>query len=82
MICSFADVVALSPHPFCRPVINESGPLVIKGGRHFIISSKRAKSVTSSSTAVNSSFIANDCFISEGSNFQIISGPNGAVTMT
>ena len=77
MLCSFADLVALSPHPFCRPILHESGPIVIKDGRHFIVSAKRANSANSNSLQPCSSFVSNDCYIDEGSKFQIISGPNG-----
>ena len=32
MLTSFADLVALSPHPFVRPVLSEGGPTVVQAG--------------------------------------------------
>jgi len=32
MLISFADVVALCPHPYVRPVFTTFGPTVIKAG--------------------------------------------------
>ena len=71
MLASFADLVALNPHPFTRPVLCEEGPLVIKAGRHVVVSSLPQQQLTSS-------FVPNDLFISSLDNMQIISGPNGS----
>src|SRR5688572_30258484 len=71
MLSSFADLVALNPHPFSRPVLKADGPLVIKAGRHPVISSLAVQQLTSS-------FVANDLFMSPLDNMHIITGPNGA----
>jgi DNA mismatch repair protein MSH4 len=72
MLTSFADLVALCPHPYTRPIITEDGPLVIKSGRHCIISKLGRQQLFSSS------FVANDTFLSPLENFQIITGSNGS----
>ena len=37
MIFGFADLVTLSPLPFCRPEVTADGPMTIRGGRHAIV---------------------------------------------
>jgi hypothetical protein len=37
MLASFADLVAMSPHPHCRPDIMGNGPLVIKAGMCIVL---------------------------------------------
>ena len=74
MLASFVDLVAMSPHPYSRPLLasSESGsPLVIKSGRHPVISSQCVHQLTST-------FVSNDLFMSSGSNMHIITGPNGS----
>jgi DNA mismatch repair protein MSH4 len=71
MLSSFAEVVSNSPHPFVRPNISNEGPLVIKAGRHPVISSI-------SSQQLCSSFVSNDTFLGEIANMQVITGPNGS----
>lgn len=71
MLSAFADLVALSPHTFTRPQLQTEGPLVVKEGRHPVISTLRAHTFASS-------FVANDAFISPLENVHIITGPNGS----
>lgn len=71
MLCSFADVVSLSPHTFVRPVLQYEGPLVVKEGYHPVI-------VNMSIQQMKSSFVPNDFFMSPLDNMRIISGPNGS----
>lgn len=71
MLSSFADLVALSPHPYTRPVLCAEGPLVVKAGRHPVISTLPLQQLASS-------FVANDLFLSPLENVHIITGPNGA----
>lgn len=37
VIFSFADLVTLSPLPFCRPELAMDGPMSIRSGRHAIV---------------------------------------------
>eukprot|EP01038_Epipyxis_sp_PR26KG_P013442 gene13442-18022_t len=71
MLTSFVEVVAQSLHPFSRPILYNDSPLVIKSGRHPVIS-------TLSVHQLESSFVANDLFISPIDNFHVITGPNGS----
>ena len=71
MLSSFADLVALSPHPFSRPVINADGPVVVKAGRHPVICSLPLQQMASS-------FVANDLFLSPLENLHVVTGPNGS----
>lgn len=71
MLLSFADLVALNPHPFSRPILNDEGPMVIKAGRHPVVSSLPQQQMSSS-------FVPNDLFISSLDNMHIVSGPNGS----
>ena len=71
MLTSFADLVALSPHPFTRPVIKADGPIVVKAGRHPVICTLHIQQLSSS-------FVANDLFLSPLENLHVITGPNGA----
>lgn len=71
MLTSFADLVALSPHPFTRPVMASDGPLVVQAGRHPVVSTLPLQQLASS-------FVANDLFLSPLENEHIITGPNGA----
>ena len=76
MLSSFADLVALNPHPFVRPVISQDGgPMVIKGGRHPVIASLPQQQLCSS-------FVPNDLFFTALDNMHIVSGPNGAGKVT
>ena len=67
---SFADLVALSPHPYHKPVLKSDGPLVIKSGRHPVISTIQQ----------STSYVCNDCFLGPPPmpNFLVVSGPNGS----
>lgn len=71
MLSSFADLVALSPHPYMRPVLCAEGPLVVKAGRHPVVSTLPLQQLASS-------FVANELFLSPLENVHIITGPNGA----
>lgn len=75
MLSSFVDMVALSPHPYTRPVVTApetQSPLVIKSGRHPVICSQSVQQLTST-------FVSNDLFMNPGSvNMHIITGPNGS----
>lgn len=71
MLASFADLVALSPHPYTRPILQPDGPLVVKAGRHPVISTLPQQQLASS-------FVANDLFLSPLENLHIITGPNGS----
>ena len=71
MLVSFADLVALTPHVYTRPLLNLDGPLVIQAGRHPVISTLPLQQMTSS-------FVANDLFISPLENLHLITGPNGS----
>lgn len=68
MLVGFADLVALSSTSFTRPTLKLSGPMVIRKGRHPIVEKVQKLQ----------SFIENDTFLSTASNFQIITGCNGA----
>lgn len=68
MLLGFADLVALSDAPFTRPVLKQSGPMVIRRGRHPIV--EKVQKIQP--------FVENDTFLSAASNFQIITGCNGA----
>ena len=70
MLASFADVVALSPHPHSRPVLLPAGPLVIKAGRHAVLGAQNSQCRTES-------FVENDTYLDRASNVQIVTGPNG-----
>jgi DNA mismatch repair protein MSH4 len=85
MLVSFADLVALDLNVFSRPALSESGPIVIKGGRHPIICSLpnvHHQHASASSQQLqaggSSSFVPNDVFLNPAENFCIITGPNGA----
>jgi DNA mismatch repair protein MSH4 len=70
MLISFAELAFFSPLPHCRPALT-SGSLVIKQGRHPIISGGSAVS--------NRPFVSNDTFLSPVDTLmQIVTGPNGA----
>lgn len=71
MLTSFADLVALSPHPYTRPMIHADGPIVVKAGRHPVVSTLSLQQLTSS-------FVANDLFMSPLENLHVVTGPNGA----
>ena len=73
MICSFADLVALSNDSFVRPELTQEGDLKIKGGRH--LATSRLQAFTSRGEG---SFVPNDCVISEDAKFIIVTGPNGS----
>jgi DNA mismatch repair ATPase MutS len=119
MLAAFADLVALSPQKYTRPVLVDdpsaavenghlpiagraaessrsgtsanasargatSHPLVIKAGRHPIISSLRQEGGAtgshgnSGSGGGGSGFVPNDCFLGPLDNVQVITGPNGS----
>lgn len=69
MLCSFADLVALSPLPFTRPLLKTDGPLVVHSGRHPVVS-----------VLQKTGFVANDCFLGEPPHpsMLVVSGPNGS----
>jgi DNA mismatch repair protein MSH4 len=69
MIQSFATLIAYTPHPYTRPKIQTSGPLVISAGRHPIISMLPSQS---------SSFVGNDTYLDKSDNMLIITGANGS----
>jgi DNA mismatch repair ATPase MutS len=70
MLISIAELAFFSPLPYCRPALT-SGSLVIKQGRHPIISGGSAVS--------NRPFVSNDTFLSPVDTLmQIVTGPNGA----
>jgi hypothetical protein len=71
MLTSFADLVALSPHPYTRPVLVIDGPMVVKAGRHPVVCILPVQQMLSS-------FVANDTFLSPLENLHIVTGPNGA----
>jgi DNA mismatch repair protein MutS len=71
MLTSFADLVALSPHSYTRPLLQNDGPLVVKAGRHPVISVLPQQQLASS-------FVTNDLFLSPLENLHIITGPNGS----
>lgn len=71
MLTSFADLVALSPHPFVRPVLSEGGPTVVQAGRHPVVSCLQVQQMASS-------FVASDLLISPPDNLHVITGPNGS----
>ena len=65
MMQSFATLIAYSPHPYTRPVVKTSGPMVIKSGRHPIISMLPSQETT---------FVANDTYLDKHDNMIIITG--------
>lgn len=73
MLCSFAEMAASSGQTFCRPVLTESGPLVIQDGRHIILMSLEERS-----GSVFGPFVCNDTYFSSADSFQIVTGCNGA----
>lgn len=75
MLTSFAELAALSPHPFTIPSITEHGPIVIKAGRHPIISAQVGHHTSTS-------FVPNDVLLSIYDNMHIITGPNGSGKVT
>lgn len=70
MLCAFADLVALCPHIYTRPIVKEDGQLIIKDGRHPVISVL--------GNSLKSSFIGNNTYISPYENVLIITGANGS----
>ena len=73
MLCSFADLVALSSDSFVRPELVYDGSLKIRGGRHLAVSRLQAFA-----SRGEGSFVANDCTIGEDAKFVIVTGPNGS----
>lgn len=71
MICCFADVVAFNPQSYVRPILLNEGPLVIKNGRHPIIS-------VIPTQQLQGSFVPNDSLITDIESCLIITGPNGS----
>lgn len=71
MISCFADLVALSPQMYVRPVVVDGGTLTLTQARHPIISMLPSQQI-------HGSFIPNDCKITEFKNILIITGPNGS----
>ena len=85
MLMSFADLAAHSAHIYSRPVVVESGPLVMKVPNlndinHNLFSQAARHPVicTIAKQQLQSSFVANDLFISPLDNLHVITGPNGA----
>ena len=78
--------VQLSPHSYCRPKFNLTGPLVVKGVVHPILNSNNSSASGGGGGGGggvggmrSSSVVANDaCMNSMSSSFQIITGPNGS----
>ena len=68
VLCSFADV-ALTNH-YCRPVLDESAVLDIKGGRHPVIETLMKE---------GEKYVPNDIFLDgNGKRIMILTGPNMA----
>lgn len=67
MLCSFADLAALSAHPYVRPVIAVDGPLVVSGGRHPVVASLGTQHF-------NSTFVENDTHMTPLDNLHVITG--------
>eukprot|EP00904_Undaria_pinnatifida_P001084 jgi/Undpi1/10977/HiC_scaffold_30.g13278.m1 len=67
MIFGFADLVTLSPLPFCRPEVMEDGPMTIRGGRHPIVGAVQ-----------DCKFVPNDTYMSPFMNFRVVTGPNNS----
>ena len=65
MIQSFATLIAYTPHPYNRPLIRTSGPLIIRSGRHPIISMLPSQ---------ESTFVSNDTFLDKNNNMLILTG--------
>lgn len=69
----FADNVASSRAPWCRPVVSDdSGELSIRNGRYGIDTSKAGLSIQAES------FIPNDSYASRSRYFTVITGVNGS----
>ncbi len=72
MLTSFADLAALSPHPYARPLLKtDSSAICIKGGRHPVVSCQAVQQLSSS-------FVANDLLMGPAEHMHVITGPNGA----
>ena len=71
MISSFVDVIAYQPQSYVRPLMLNDGPLVIKGGRHPVISILPTQQL-------QGSFVPNDALITDIESCLIITGPNGS----
>ena len=67
MMCSFADLAALSPHPYTRPTVTAGGPMVVAGGRHPVVASLGAQ-------RFNATFVENDTHLTPLSNLHVITG--------
>ncbi|CAM9831328.1 unnamed protein product [Pylaiella littoralis] len=67
MIFGFADLVTLSPLPFCRPEVTPDGPMSIRGGRHPIVGAVQ-----------DCKFVPNDTYMSPFMNFRVVTGPNNS----
>lgn len=72
MLVSFADLSALSNETYSRPTVCSSeASLVIKSGRHPVVSQNRSQ-------AYGATFIPNDLFMNASQRFVVVTGANGA----
>jgi DNA mismatch repair protein MSH4 len=82
MLQSFAELVHSCPHVMTRPRLVQGGALVIKEGRHPIMSllGHRYGSSRAAGNIVRDGlpFVPNDTYISDTEAFQIVTGGNGA----
>lgn len=80
MLASFAESVLSTSmsgggdaDTFCRPQLQESGPLIVKDGRHPIVSCIQVMAGQR-----DNHFISNDTFMNDTETFHIITGCNGS----
>jgi DNA mismatch repair ATPase MutS len=82
MLQSFAELVHSCPHVMARPRLTQGGALVIKEGRHPIMSllgNRHGCSRTAGNIVRDGlPFVPNDTYISDTEAFQIVTGGNGA----
>jgi DNA mismatch repair protein MutS len=71
LLVSFADLAALSSDSFVRPQLQQGGSLLVKGGRHPVVSQSRAE-------YLGLPFVPNDLTVNETQRFIILTGTNGA----
>lgn len=65
LLFSFASLVTVS-NQYVRPEFSSDGPIAIKSGRHPILEKNGARNF----------FVPNDTYLTESSNFQILTGAN------
>lgn len=73
VLCSFAELANKTPSSFSRPIITESGPMVVSEGRHIIL-----MCLEEQSRNIFGHLVSNDTYLSPLDSFQIITGCNGA----